>query len=45
MATKSCDLKWWEIAKKIPKNGQNDPKMAKNDPKMAKNYQKWTKMV
>jgi len=26
--TKLSDCKWWKIAKKSPKNGQNDPKMA-----------------
>ena len=36
--TKLPDLKWWKIAKKLPKNGQNDPKMAKN-------YPKWPKMA
>ena len=36
--TKLPDLKWQKIAKKLPKNGQNDPKMAKND-------QKWPKMA
>ena len=28
--TKLPDLKWQKIAKKLPKNGQNDPKMAQN---------------
>ena len=36
--TKLPDLKWQKIAKKLPKNGQNDPKMAKND-------KKWPKMA
>ena len=35
--TKLPDLKWQKIAKKLPKNGQNDPKMAKNDPKWPNN--------
>ena len=39
------DLKWRKIAKKLPKNGQNDPKMAKNDPKRPKMAQKWPKKV
>ena len=43
--TKLADLKWWKIAKKIPKNGQNNPKMAKNYPKWPKMAQKQPKMV
>ena len=30
------DLQWHEIAKKLPRNGQNYHKMAKNYPKWAK---------
>ena len=34
--TKLPDLKWQKIAKKLPKNGQNDPKMAQNELKWPK---------
>ena len=39
------EQKWWKIAQKGLKNGQNYPKMAENGQKWSKNGPKWSEML